>query len=177
MSKHINGDSRPLLVPPADAMNTALKSVEEARARAQRSIEELRAAMQKRQAEVDAMVAALRRKAEELPQRAQEIREAERARRRKLARKAAPPPSPPPIVAFLTGFVGALNEKVQAIAAALPPSDRERVRAIAPGFTRAVIHDEPDVRALVGMLLQVDPDVAALFISTCLPDFERRFAS
>lgn len=178
MSKHINGDSRPKLMPPADAMNTALQPVEEARARAQRSIEELRATMQQRQAEVDAMVAALRHKAEEMHQRAREIREAARARRRKLVRKAAPPqPSPPPIVAFLTGFVGALNEKVQAIAAALPAGDRERVRAIVPGFTRAVIHDEPDARALVGMLLQADPEVAALFISTCLPDFERRFAS
>ncbi len=175
MSKHINGDSRPKFVPPADAMNTPLQSVEEARARAQRSIEELRATMQQRQAEVDVMVAALRRKAEEMHQRARrESREAERVRRRKLARK---PPSPPPIVAFLTGFVGALNEKVQAIAAALPSGDRDRVRAIVPGFTRAVIHDEPDVRALVGMLLQAEPDVAALLISTCLPDFERRFAS
>ncbi len=177
MSKHINGDSGPKLMPPADEMNTVLQSVEEARARAQRSIEELRATVQKRQAEVDTMVAALRRKAEEMQQRAREIRDAEHARRRKHARKAAPPPSPPPIVAFLTGFVGALTEKVQAIAAALPPSDRDRVRAIVPGFTRAVLHDEPDVRALVGMLLQADPDVAALFISTCLPEFERRFAS
>ena len=65
----------------------------------------------------------------------------------------------------------------EAIAAAMPSGDRDRVRAIAPGFTRAVLDDEPDVRALVGMLLQVDPDMAALFISTCLPDFERRFSS
>lgn len=177
MSTHINGDSRPKLVPPADEMNTTLQSVDELRAKAQHSIEELRATVQKRQAEVEAMVAALRRRAEEIQQRAQEIRDAERARRRKLARKAAPPAKPPPIVAFLTGFVAALTDKVQAIAAAMPSGDRDRVRAIAPGFTRAVLDDEPDVRALVGMLLQVDPDVAALFISTCLPDFERRFSS
>ena len=112
MSKHINCDSRPKFIPPADEM-----SVAELCATAQHSIEKLRDTAQKRQAEVDAMVAVLRREAEEMRQRARESREAERARRRKLALKVAPPPSPPPIVAFLSGFVGALTEKVQAIAA------------------------------------------------------------
>lgn len=172
MPKHITNDRQPRILLPADDTNAALLSVEKLCATAQHSIEELRATAQRHQAEVDAMVAALRRRAAE----SHHTRDVGHAGRRTRAHEEARPSLPPPITAFLTGFVEALTGKLEAIAAALTPEERERLRAVAPGFTRAVLHDEPDVRAMVGLLLQMEPWWAAMILSTYLPDFERRFA-
>jgi len=160
MSKHINSDTRPKRMPPADELNTALHAAEH-----------LRTTVQQLQPAIEAMIAGMRRRAAQTRQR--HARAAERARKP----KAALPSLPPPITAFLTGFVETLTGKLEAIAAALTPEERERLRAIAPGFTRAVLHDESDVRAMVGLLLQMEPWLAAMIISAYLPDFERRFAS
>jgi hypothetical protein len=160
MPRHINSDTRPKRMPPADEMNTALQTAEH-----------LPTTVQQLQPAIDAMIQAMRRKATQIRQR--HACEVERARRP----KGATPSLPAPITAFLTGFVEALTTKFEAIAAALTPEERARLRAIAPGFIRAVLHDESDVRAMVGLLLQMEPWLAAMIISAYLPDFERRFAS
>ena len=84
---------------------------------------------------------------------------------------------PPPVAALLHDFARALAAKVDAVAAQLAPDQRARLRAIVPGFTCAVLANEPDVVELVNTALAYPPDVLAFFITFSLPTLERRFAS
>ena len=99
----------------------------------------------------------------------------QRERSRRPRRRAVPNP-PAPVAGLLHGFARELAAKVNAIDALLTPDQRERLRAVAPGFVHAVLANEADVVKLVQVLLGGSPEAAAFCITFCLPLLEQRFA-
>lgn len=111
---------------------------------------------------MDEVIAAMRRRAAQLSR--------ERARRTRTA-------MPPPVASLLHGFSRALADMVDAISKRLPDTIRARLRAIAPGFIRATVANDPDVVQLFAMLLAAEPDEAARWLVEQIDLLEQRFAS
>lgn len=82
-----------------------------------------------------------------------------------------------PIATQLHGFAQQLDAKVRAIASLLTPEQRDKLRAIAPGFVHAALANDADVVQLVQILLGGSPEAAAFCIAFYLPLLEQRFAS
>ncbi len=85
-------------------------------------------------------------------------------------------PPPAPISKLLTGFAAVLREKVIMTAALLTPEDRDRLIRLAPRFTQALGTNAPDLVKLVGGLVQLAPDLIALWLRAHLDLLETRFA-
>jgi len=101
-------------------------------------------------------------------------RKAARITKQRAGTKAKPTA---PIARELHGYAQIIANHVDAIAARLEPSERERVLAVMPGFLRAITASEPDVVTLVQALLQATPETVALWLRANLELIERRFAS
>jgi len=101
----------------------------------------------------------------------------QRERAQPKAPRRAAPNSPAPVAAMLHGYARELAAKVNAIAALLSPDERERLRAVAPGFVRGVLANDPDVVRLVQVVLTGSPGAAAFCITYYLPIIEQKFAS
>ena len=84
---------------------------------------------------------------------------------------------PPAVASMLHGFTRALADKLDAISMRLPDEVRERLRAIAPGFVRATVANDPDVVQLFAMVLAATPDEAARWLVEQVDLVEQRFAS
>jgi hypothetical protein len=84
---------------------------------------------------------------------------------------------PPPVASLLNSFSRMLADKIGAINTRLPDEVRDRLRAVAPGFVRAVLENDPDVVQLFSMLLAATPDEAAHWLVEQVDLLEQRFAS
>jgi hypothetical protein len=182
MSKHVNPNHRPKVIPPAGSelrvtiVNARDASAEPAK---QKSVDKELLAMEiasehlrEQRAQMKTLTdacAAMGHASAEYVRKAATARFPEPAPR--------PPKAPPPVSTYLRRFTHAIAEKVTATTALLTDDQRTRIGAIIPGFTCATLGNEPDVVALVVRWMELPPEDIARELAANLEAFERRFAS
>lgn len=98
-------------------------------------------------------------------------------RRRAHAEGRTPPRPPAPISTLLNDFTEAVQEKLAAVARILSPSERERLAMLGPSVAESIDAQEPDVIEAIARLIELSPDVIAVWLQIHIRKIEARFAS
>ena len=73
--------------------------------------------------------------------------------------------------------VNAVLEKMTAVSRILSPSERERLAMLGPSVAQSIDAKEPDVIEAIARLVELSPDVIALWLHLHIRKIEARFAS
>jgi len=97
--------------------------------------------------------------------------------KRARAEGAEPPRPPVPVSMLLSGFADAMRETIAAVGRLLSPSERERLARLVPSVLDSLEAQEADVVEAVARVVELSPDVIALWLQLHIRNIEARFAS
>lgn len=98
-------------------------------------------------------------------------------RKRARAEGREVPNAPVPISMLLNRFADAVRDKIAAVGRILSPSERQRFAMLGPSVLESIEAEEPDVIEAIARLVELSPDIIAVWLQLHIRTIEKRFAS